>query len=329
MRLLPLLRVGLVLLTLAGQLYAPVRPAPRVAPRPAPRFVPHPEPRIPREAPKPHERERSVERTDSSHPTDVDPHRSADVKIFEFVPPSGERGTEKDQAESKPFVYCALPTGLSFENVFGDRFSAAKAEQISEHQLTALGIKGARTSISNDFRRHDLLARIADHRGQRPFILVCHSEGLHENREIPLGDSPGAKIAEDELRAVCAANDTELFLVSCQSKDLKISQDISYGEAFRIVKLAMDISAASTSPLTVAQLKAILVETAQKQLTPGDEFRISFGADVKKVIIVTATSSGGGTDEGWDGVSCFTIVLGLVAAIFLIRWLYRRRKGAS
>jgi hypothetical protein len=184
-----------------------------------------------------------------------------------------------------------------------------------ENENTARSIRGGRYEVNHEFRRAELLAAIADHRGKRPFLLVCHSEGSNENRDIPLADGT---ISENELRSVCDRNGTELFLISCRSKDLGISKDISYGEAFRIVKLATD--GLDFTTMTVAQLKAALVEAAQKNLKRDVELRISYGADVKKVVTVTG-GSGAGEDD--DGLPWIVIIIGVVIAIGVVRRVYR------
>lgn len=324
MRLPTIFRVGIAVLALAPTLYAPpvARPMPRAVPHSVPHSVPHEAPRsVPHEAPRSGESPHT-ESANSSHTSAAEAHRS--TQNFEFRAPQGETALPKDYETAQPYVFSALPTGDAYEHTFGDHYTAAKEAEMRNNEQTARSIPGVESRISNTFHRDDLLTAIASHKGKRPFILICHSEGPNENRVIPLGGNREEKIKEDELRRVCSEHDTELFLVSCHSKDLNIAEEISYGEAFRMVKLAMEQRTAS-SGMTVGQLKAALVATAEKELKPGVELRISYGSDVKKVVIVSAAGGGGGDS---DGFPWFKTLIGIVIGIVLIRWIYRKATNA-
>lgn len=221
-------------------------------------------------------------------------------------------------------VFCALPKDDAFLNVFDDRFTSNRADEMWQNEATARSIYGARTHISNSFGRTELVAEIINHSGKRPFILVCHSEGPNADRTIRLGDFQGAKIGENELRGICQANGTELFLVSCQSKDLNSSRQISYGEAFRITKLVMARRAASTT-MSVGELKALFVETARQELAPRHELRISFGRGIKHVIVVTTIGLAADDSEfPWDKA-----LFASVGVMVVVGWVARWRQGEA
>jgi hypothetical protein len=234
------------------------------------------------------------------------------TEVLEFRSTNYGADSRKDNERAEPFVFCALPTQDAYEKIFRTTFTAAKESEMRQTEEVVRTLPNNEYEISNQFRRADLVTAITARRSKRPFLLVCHSEGSNENRDIPLGDGT---ITENEVRSICSQNDTELFLVSCRSKDLRIENDISYSEAFRIVKLA---TAGLSSTATVGQLKVALVEAAQRNLKRDMELRISYGADVKKVVIVTGASGDG--DDGDDGPPCFTILIIAVGA-FLALWV--------
>lgn len=299
---------------------------------PKPPSVPHFKPFRPEPKPLRHEQPKQFEtnpydtkisRGDSrnektSHLTE---NREARVERFDFTSGNDNSEGSQDRTDSVPLVFCALPRDDAFLNIFGDRFTSNRDTEIRQHEATARGIYGAETRISHYFRRAELLAAIGTHRGKRPFVLVCHTEGSNADRKVRLGDFQGAEISENDLRLMCKANDTELFLVSCESKDLKSSQRISYGEAFRITKLVMERRAASSS-MSVGELKALFVETAKQELAPGGELRISFGSGIKHVVIVTAIGPAVDTDD--NGFPWYRTIFATVVGIAVVTWLAHR-----
>jgi hypothetical protein len=326
MRIASLVRIALLSVVLAGQAYAPSRSLP-------------PHPAISNKG-KTGEKEtetkgRSISREAEPRikggvgPTVGD--RAVRVRTV-GVPSRGRALTKLDPAESKakqqqelarkkapsnPFVFCALPTGDAFENIYGRSFSAAKESLSKKVQQEAQLLPTSRSLISNGFGRKELVEAIARNQGSRPFILICHTEGSRENRDIPLGDGPGARISEEDVRDLCILQNSELFLVTCMSRDLAISRDITDRQAIAIVNAALarlptelgatvgestdsSIAAATVTAATtsVGQFKDALISAAQKILNPLEELRISSGVSRKEIVFISAPPL-----AGWNSSS--------------------------
>jgi hypothetical protein len=304
-------RIGLALLLILGAQTSQAPPAYRVIPeRPIERrYVdPRPEPNPP----------------PSDHPVSApDPPpkiRVSETKEFDVPGPHKSNDRAREDGEASPFLFCAIPKGASFESTFQERYTSFKASEMNLTETTARRILTTKPYISHDFKREELSRVIMENRARRPFILVCHTTGSRENREIPLGDAPGETISENEARAICSENDSELLLVSCYSSDLGIGQEITYAEALRITHLALDRWAAS-SKRSITDLTKAFKEVAGHELQPGFTLRISFGAGAKTVIIVAAFLK---DDEGFPW---FRTVVGAGCLCLVTRWTYRKVKA--
>lgn len=225
-------------------------PEPLPLPAPLPTPLPFPTP-LPAPLPTP---EPSPNPEPSPAPNVVTPDQP-----FETNQPISD-----DDKIASPFVVFLLPTNDTYAKIYGAEYTAAVQEEMDKATSVANGFSAVGSQISHSLTRSELLDAIDGHPDQHLFIVVCHTEGPRESRRIPLGDD---NITVDFLRSRCAGQGKELFLVTCQSEDLRSTANISTLDALGVVNDAFS-NESYNAQITVGAMKSIFRGSNTANIAP-------------------------------------------------------------